>query len=657
MLLKVRKIRGKSISELRTRTGRVYSILIERIFPKLLPVAPQQTSTQVSDFLQPCFGLDDRSLAKVGSIESHHHSNTGMAIESIANGLFNFLGFEGLDFGSPPDWHYEPISGKRSPRVHWSLIDEINPAETGDKKIVWEVNRHQYFVNLGQAYRITGDEKYALNFVEHIESWFNENPPKIGVNWLSSLELAFRSIAWIWAYHFFAGSPNFKERTKQRIAEFLYLQARHIETYLSTYFAPNTHLTGEALGLYYIGSFLAQLPESARWKEKGYNILMEMLEVHIRPDGTYCEQASQYARYTADFYLDLMVLRRREGLNVESRHSERLESLCDFLMHLTQPNGRSPLIGDDDGGQYPFRDNRPIDDFRATLGVAAVLFDRGDLKFVAGERTSEIFWRLGGQGVDDFQQVSAFEPKDLAKACFDGGFFTARNNWSNDADHIVIRCGPHGFKNAGHAHADLLSFVLSLNGVPVLVDSGTFVYTGDPEARNLYRSSAAHNCLTVDGYSSSIPDGPFSWKRTANARLVRWHSDAAGVEFAGSHNGFERLGVRYQREIDFKYGGPVTVVEKITTREGHLFEVNFVLAPDITPLILGDTVELNDERTAKVVRLVGSAGSNDSPLEGEWRILDWQISPVYGKQCSTKKLVYSVFAKGEFEIACSVAAG
>src|SRR2546430_5092825 len=38
-----------------------------------------------------------------------------------------------------------------------------------------------------------------------------------------------------------------------RAVKFLFLQGRHIETYLSTYYSPNTHLTGEALGLLYLG--------------------------------------------------------------------------------------------------------------------------------------------------------------------------------------------------------------------------------------------------------------------------------------------------------------------------------------------------------------------------------------------------------------------
>src|SRR5678815_5100800 len=44
--------------------------------------------------------------------------------DEIVEGKFDLLGLKGLDFGNPIDWHLEPISGKRSPLVHWSSVEE-----------------------------------------------------------------------------------------------------------------------------------------------------------------------------------------------------------------------------------------------------------------------------------------------------------------------------------------------------------------------------------------------------------------------------------------------------------------------------------------------------------------------------------------------------
>jgi hypothetical protein len=166
--------------------------------------------------------------------------------ERILAGTFDLLGLRDLALGKEIDWHLEPLSGKRTPLVHWSQLNYLDATVAGDKKITWELNRHQYFLTLGRAYWLAGDERYAQTFVSHVTSWMDQNPPKLGINWASSLEVAFRSISWLWALQFFADSRALNADVLLRLTKFLYLNASHLETYLSTYFSPNTHLTGGA---------------------------------------------------------------------------------------------------------------------------------------------------------------------------------------------------------------------------------------------------------------------------------------------------------------------------------------------------------------------------------------------------------------------------
>src|SRR6185295_4211192 len=109
-------------------------------------------------------------------------------------------------------------------------------------------------------------------------------------------------------FYFFKNSPAFSPPTFERALRFLYLHGRHLETYLSTYFSPNTHLTGEALGLYYLGLLLPEFKDAERWRQTGSRVLLEQLPIQVRPDGVYFEQSSYYHRYTADFYTHFMIL-------------------------------------------------------------------------------------------------------------------------------------------------------------------------------------------------------------------------------------------------------------------------------------------------------------------------------------------------------------
>lgn len=461
--------------------------------------------------------------------------------EKIVAGRFDLLGLRDLSFGDPVNWHLEPISGKSSPLVHWSRLDYLNGDRVGDKKIVWELNRHQYFAVLGQAYWLTGDERYAQTFATHVNSWMDQNPPKLGINWASSLEVAFRTISWLWALHFFKKSAVLTPELFARICKFLYVNARHLETYPSTYFSPNTHLTGEALGLFYLGTVLPEFKESGRWRDNALGILLAQLSRQVLSDGVYFEQASYYHRYTTDFYLHLWILQRVNQHSPSSDLSGKLRLLLDHLQHITRPDGTTSLFGDDDGGKLLDVDDRPAGDFRATLATGAALLERPDYKFLSGGASLETLWLLGLAGLNTLDRIPDHEPEQQSIAFPAGGYYVMRDGWTPDSNYLLFDCGPHGIDNCGHAHADALSFELSVKGRNLLVDTGTYTYTGSQEMRDWFRSSAAHNTLTVDGESSSVPAGPFSWATIARATCSTWISESRFDYIAASHDGFSRL--------------------------------------------------------------------------------------------------------------------
>ncbi|MCG8469126.1 MAG: hypothetical protein MJB57_13125, partial [Gemmatimonadetes bacterium] len=267
---------------------------------------------------------------------------------AIEAGRFELLGHAALEFGDPIDWWLDPLDGRRAPDVHWSRVPYLDSTVVGDHKVVWELNRQHYLACLGQTAWLEDDDGWADVCFAHLDAWMTANPPKRGINWVSSLELAFRSIAWLWALHFFARSPRLDPDRFARIVAVLRAHGRHVEHYISTSFSPNTHLTGEALGLYYLGTMLPELPESERWRRRGKAWLMDALEFQIRPDGGYFEASIHYHRYTVDFYNHLLLLTRLfeggapEGLEV------RLESIAEHLVAVTRLDGTTPLVGDDD---------------------------------------------------------------------------------------------------------------------------------------------------------------------------------------------------------------------------------------------------------------------------------------------------------------------
>jgi hypothetical protein len=558
----------------------------------------------------------------------------------LSAGHFDLLGLHDLHFGEPVDWHLEPVSGKRASLVHWSRIDFLNAAQVGDNKIVWELNRHQHFLTLGRAYWYTRDERFAQTFVAHLSGWMNQNPPKLGINWVSSLEIAFRAISWLWSFYFFKNSPLLTPPLFLRAWKFLYLHARHLETYLSTYFSPNTHLTGEALGLYYLGTLLPEFRRAASWRSSGKRILLRELHRHVQPDGVYFEQSSYYQRYTTDFYAHLYILSRLNGEPAGPDLEVKYAALLDHLVHLTRPDGSTPLFGDDDGGRFVPLDEREANDFRAALSTGAVALARPDYKYVAGEPAEETLWLLGDEGRRAYDRLDPRPPLHDSRAFSDGGYYVMRDGWARDSNYLLVDCGPHGILNCGHAHADVLSLELAAGGRTLLVDPGTYTYTGSPELRDSFRSAGAHNTLTIDDQSSSVPDRTFSWKNVARARPLCWTSHKRFDYFSGTHDGYARLATpaAHRRSILFLKRNYWIVRDRVQTNGAHRYDLHFHFAADANPII----------ETEAGVMAVRERKHDQPGLEilafgggGVWRREDGWVSTCYGARSPASVLVFS----------------
>ena len=584
------KLRGRSASELVDRARQVAVQWLERRGvgdvgepqPGRLFTANASEAPAIRGPFFVSVSNRDATLAALRTVDPDFESGLRSRADRLLGGRFDLLGHRDLVFGDPIDWWLDPVAGRRAPDRHWSEIDYLDPAHVGDHKIVWELGRHNALVTLAQAWWITRDARYADKCLALLNSWLDANPPKRGIHWSSSLELSFRSIAWLWVLALI--DDVMPAELRLRMTSYIAIAARHIERQLSTWFSPNTHLTGEALGLFAIGTALPQCREAAHWQQLGAGILLEWVDRHVRRDGTYVEQSTWYHRYTTDFYLHFLLLSERSGFPARHRIERQLNGLLDYLMWLTRPDGTMPLIGDDDGGRLLFLDERTAHDTRTPLAVGAALFERGDLRAVAGSPSAELVWLLGAQGLHAFEKVKPSAPDATAREFAEGGAYVMRSDWGESASLLTIDAGPHGFLNGGHAHADALSIDLTFKGQPIFVDPGTFTYTTSPTWRDSFRQTNAHSAATVDGCGSAIVGGPFQWTSRAESRCEQWEIRDDLVLFAGSHNGFESLrpAIRYTRYVAYFMPDLWVVRDEIRGEGDHELAVHWQCAPGLT---------------------------------------------------------------------------
>jgi hypothetical protein len=552
------------------------------------------------------------------------------------------LGHERVAVGTPIDWHRDPSTGIRAPMRHWSRIDYLDPAVVGDYKLLWELNRHQHFVPLGQAYAYSRDTRYAKAFASQLAGWIDANPPRLGVNWASSLEVSYRAIAWLWALQLFADAPELTDELLLAALESLRQHATHVERYLSTYYSPNTHLTGEALGLLYLGTALPVFEASQRWRTTGWSILREQLFRQVRADGSYFEQALYYHRYTADIYHHALLLAEANGWPEEGALHDRVERLDEFLVHAVHPDGTVPLVGDDDGGRLLRLDGLQTRDARPTIATGAAMFGRGDMRWVGGDAVEECLWLLGARGATALAATAPAAPAVLSRGFRDGGFYVMRDGWRTTSTWALIDGGPHGAINCGHAHADALSLELSVGGRPLLTDCGTFSYTG--AERDLFRATAAHNTATVDGESSSLMGGNFHWRHIARTTVHAWETSDAADFWRGSHDGYRRFAdpVTHERSVLFLRGRYLVVLDTIAAEQVHDWSLHWHVASALAVRELGPHQMSIADPARPDAPLVEVATLGDGTLRQgtSWR------SEAYGSRRESASLTFEASGRG-----------
>jgi heparinase II/III-like protein len=473
--------------------------------------------------------------------------------EQILRGRYDLLGYRALQLGAEPDWHADPVHGRRSAVVYWADVRFLDPA-SGDHKIIWELNRHQHWLALGRAYTLSGDRRFYQCFVAQLQSWLRANPPLTGTNWASMLELAFRSLSWLWALEMFADAAH-QENEDPWIVDLLLAldrQLTHIEQNLSRYFSPNTHLTGEALALYVAGSALPELAASTRRASVGRDVLIEQASRQIHTDGGHAELSTHYQRYSTDFYLLAARVARRTGDTAAEVFENAARVQARYLRTICDQNGMRPPLGDDDGGQLFPMCGRTSEDCRPTLAAAAALLRDGTLRL--GPILEEAYWLCGERATS----VPPEAPSPASTAFMASGYYVSR---TSRGDHLIFDAGPHGFLNGGHAHSDALALTLSVSGRPLLIDPGTATYTMNEELRDRFRGTMMHNTVVLDGRAQSTPRGAFHWTSPATAEARIWRTAAGGDYVEGTHAAY--LPYRHTRGVLSIHGIGWWVVDHI----------------------------------------------------------------------------------------------
>jgi uncharacterized heparinase superfamily protein len=528
------------------------------------------------------------AAARISGIEPGESDRILAAAEEALERRVDLLGSGPVELGSPVDWHRDPKTGRRWPLEYGRTIDYVNLREPSDVKLPWEISRLQWLLPAGQAYLLTGEERYAVAVRDVLSAWIEANPYPLGVNWAIAMEPALRILSWTWLFHACGGSAALAEPGfRASFLRTLYLHGRFVERNMERSSVNGNHYTADAAGLVFAGLFFGNGETPRRWAAEGWQALVAELPRQVLSDGVDFEGSLPYHRLVAELFLLPALYRSLLGLDVPDDYRGRLGAMAIFAAVATRPDGTSPVVGDNDDARALPLGGQGRSDLRYVAGlVGSAWKDPAVVDSFSGPR-SETAWLLGPDAASALPDRAS---RELPSGAFaESGVYVLRAPGA----HVLVDCGPVGFAGqGGHGHNDCLGFEAWLQGAPVIVDSGCYVYTASPDWRNRLRATAAHNTPEIDGEEQNHLDPAHLWTLGAEAAptLLEWRSTDQADLLVASHSGYHRLDppVTVVRAIALDKQSPtLAVLDRFEGQGEHAVNVPFHLAPGIAAVADG----------------------------------------------------------------------
>ena len=393
------------------------------------------------------------------------------ADEALEHTFFAHKGYQpSFNYGQDINWKYWPVQ---------------------DNELRWQLHRHKWFTPMGKAYRLSGDEKYAKEWVFQYMDWIKKNPlVKINKDdyemkgkaaegeaenarfaW-RPLEVSHRLQDQTSQFQLFITSPSF---TPEFLTEFLLNYHKHAVHILQNYSDQGNHLLFEAQRIMYAGVFFPEFKEAAAWRKSGIDILNREIGVQVYEDGGQFELDPHYHLAAINIFCKALGIADANGFRKEfpQKYMDTVENMIMFYLNICFPDYTNPCFSD----AKLAKKKEMIKNYKEWH------------KLYPENQTIQYFATEGKQGA---------LPAYLSKGFLKSGFFVFRNSWGTDAVQMVVKAGPKAF---WHCQPDNGTFELWFNGKNLFPDSGSYVYAGDEEVmkwRNWFRQTRVHNTLTLN---------------------------------------------------------------------------------------------------------------------------------------------------------------
>ena len=528
-----------------------------------------------------------RDLSKV----KISHEEKKWADEGLEHTFFVHYGYQpSYNYGEDINWKFWPVK---------------------DMELRWQLHRHKWWVPMGQAYKVTKDEKYAVEWTKQYIDWIRKNPyddpdkENLRFSW-RPLEVSDRLRKQPDMFMLFVDSPAF---TPEFLTEFLVNYHKHAEHILANYSEHGNHLLFQAQRMIGAGCFFPEFKRAKTWSDSGVGILNREINLQVFEDGGHYELCPHYHLATINIFLEALETADINGLRelFPKNYIDKVESMIMYYGNLCFPDYENPCFSD-----------------AKTIHKDEMLRNYRRWSKVFPENEAIRYWATEGK--------SGKLPEYLSKGYLNTGTFIFRNSWGDDATQMVVKAGPPAF---WHNQPDNGTFELWYKGHNLFPDSGAYIYSGDEEImkwRRWFRRTDSHNTITLDNKDIDNTD----------SKTLLWDAEASTPVLVTENQGYK--GFTHRRSIFFVGRKYFVIVDEAYGPAAGTVNLNYQMP-------MGQIQFDTDAMTAATAF---DDGSNMvlkcfAPKGAEMVITDGWHSPAYRTKLERKKISFNT-AKAEGEI-------
>ena len=513
------------------------------------------------------------------------------ADEGLEHTFFVHYGYQpSYNYGEDINWKFWPVK---------------------DMELRWQLHRHKWWVPMGQAYKVTKDEKYAVEWTKQYIDWIIKNPyddpdkENLRFSW-RPLEVSDRLRKQPDMFMLFVDSPAF---TPEFLTEFLVNYHKHAEHILANYSEHGNHLLFQAQRMIGAGCFFPEFKRAKTWSDSGVGILNKEITLQVFEDGGHYELCPHYHLATINIFLEALETADINGLRelFPKNYIDKVESMIMYYGNLCFPDYENPCFSD-----------------AKTIHKDEMLRNYRRWSKVFPENEAIRYWATEGK--------SGKLPEYLSKGYLNTGTFIFRNSWGDDATQMVVKAGPPAF---WHNQPDNGTFELWYKGHNLFPDSGAYIYSGDEEImkwRRWFRRTDSHNTITLDNKDIDNTD----------SKTLLWDAEAATPILVTENQGYE--GFNHRRSIFFVDRKWFVIVDEAHGPASGTVNLNYQMP-------MGEIVFSTDDMTAATDFKDGSNMILKcfAPENTEMAISDGWHSPAYRTKLERKKISFNT-AKADGEV-------